>query len=467
MLRTALFILSGNAATSALLLARNLLLARLIPVADYGVAATFAMVMAVLEMASTLELHQQIVQSPRGNDPRFQAALQGFQVLRGTLSAMALLVLAGPIANFMGIPQATSAYRWLALIPLLNALQHFDIHRAQRSGRYLPVLLTGTLPAFGALLALWPLASIFGDWRAALWAMLIYTILGVITSHLMAERRYQLRLDRAEMRQSMQFGAPLLVNAAMMYLVFQGDKVIVGRLAGMEALAIFAMGVTLTLTPTLIGAKTIQNFFLPKLAAARAAGRPDVQRHLAKAAFEAALLTGSVLVLGVFLLGTPVIHLLLGAKYASLSGLLIPFAVLQAVRVAKTGPTVVALSVGQSSNGMWGNLPRVLILPVSYLVLRETGSFVFVIWLSTAAEAVGLALTLWRLHRVSPLPRIPAPLLTSALTLISITVATHFAPLQGLGVKVDLLMGLALIGMHVLSMRGLRFYFGRRLPDEI
>ncbi len=157
----------------------------------------------------------------------------------------------------------------------------------------------------------------------------------------------------------------------------------------------------------------------------------------------------------------------MGAKYASLSGLLIPFAVLQPVRVAKTGPTVVALSVGQSSNGMWGNLPRVLILPVSYLVLRETGSFVFVIWLSTAAEAVGLALTLWRLHRVSPLPRIPAPLLTSALTLISITAATHFAPLQGLGVKVDLLMGLALIGMHVLSMRGLRFYFGRGLPDEI
>ena len=106
MFRSALLILSGNAAASLLLLARNLIVARLIPVADYGVASTFAVAMAVVEMMSALGLQQQIVQAKEGEDPRFQAALQGFQLLRGVISGVALFAIAGPMADFLGIPEA-------------------------------------------------------------------------------------------------------------------------------------------------------------------------------------------------------------------------------------------------------------------------------------------------------------------------------------------------------------------------
>ncbi|MBU0862361.1 MAG: oligosaccharide flippase family protein, partial [Alphaproteobacteria bacterium] len=127
MFRSALLILSGNAAAALLLLARNLIVARMIPVADYGVAATFAIAMAVVEMASALGLQQQIVQARNGDDPRFQAALQGFQVLRGVLSGAVLFVSAGLIADALNVPKAAWAYRVMALVPVLNALVHFDI----------------------------------------------------------------------------------------------------------------------------------------------------------------------------------------------------------------------------------------------------------------------------------------------------------------------------------------------------
>lgn len=467
MLRTALLILSGNAATSALLLARNLMVARLIPVPDYGIAATFAMVMAMIEMASTLELHQQIVQSPKGDEPRFQAALQGFQVLRGAIATAVLFALAGPIAAFLDVSEAVSAYRWLALIPLINALQHFDIHRAQRRGRYLPILLTGNMPALGALISLWPLAHLFGDWRVALWAMLLYAGLGLVTSHVMAERPYRLSLERMVIRESLRFGMPMLVNAGLMYLVFQGDKIIVGRVSGMEALAVYAMGVTLTLTPTLIGAKTIQNLFLPRLSTAHAAGDAVAHGRLSAATFEAALLTGAALVLGTFLLGAPVVHWLLGAKYAPLIPLLIPFAVLHALRVFKSGPAVAALSAGDSSNGLWGNLPRVAVLPLSYWVLRETGSFPAVIWLGAAAELAGFALGLWRLRRVAPLPPIRGAALATAITLLAIPLVTWLAPSGGRGLVLALPLALVLIALLALSMKGLRGYFAERLPGEL
>ena len=92
MFRSALLILSGNAATSLMLLARNLLIARLIPVSDYGIASTFAIAMAVVEMASQLGLQQQIIQAKEGEEERFQAALQGFQLLRGCMGGLVLFM---------------------------------------------------------------------------------------------------------------------------------------------------------------------------------------------------------------------------------------------------------------------------------------------------------------------------------------------------------------------------------------
>jgi len=98
-----------------------------------------------------------------------------------------------------------------------------------------------------------------------LYGILAHVSLTVITSHLVAERPYYLVFDRNVIGRSLKFGWPILLNAVLLFFVFQGDKMIVGRLLGMENLAIFAIGVTLTLTPTLVIAKSAQNFFLPQL----------------------------------------------------------------------------------------------------------------------------------------------------------------------------------------------------------
>ena len=214
MFRTAFFILSGNAAASLLLLVRNLVVARLIPVEDYGVAATFAVVMAMVEMASALGLQQQIVQSKDGDDPRFQAALQGFQVLRGVAAGMVLFLIAGPMARFLDIPEVIWAYQLLALVPVIKAFEHFDIHRLNRQMRFWPMILTGGVSALVSLLLIWPLVAWLGDWRVLLYAILAQMSFTVITSHLVSERPYQLVFDRAIMGGSLRFGWKLPVYKA-------------------------------------------------------------------------------------------------------------------------------------------------------------------------------------------------------------------------------------------------------------
>ncbi len=465
MFRAALLILSGNAAASLLLLARNLIVARLIPVADYGVAATFAVAMAVVEMMSALGLQQQIVQAKDGDDPRFQAALQGFQLLRGVAAGLVLLALAGPLAGFLGIPEAAWAYRVLALVPVLNALQHFDIHRLNRQMRFGPLIATRAVPAIVAVGALWPLALWWDDWQVMLWSILAQAAAGALASHLWAERPWRLALDRAVIAGSLRFGWPLLANGALMFLVFEGDKVIVGRELGMEALALFAMGMTLTLTPTLVLAASLSNFFLPQLSRAdrgTAAGEARF-RFLSVVTLQAVLLAALVFVALTAALGGPVVHLLLGDKYLGLLPYLTWFAVMQGLRVIKAGPAIAALAAGRTGNALAANLVRILALPACWHVAAGGGELLTILWLMAAGElaahAVALGLLLWRL-RLPPaglvLPHLATLGLFAAAAWISFARGAEAAMLPADPAAGLLLAALALLG--VWTMPALRRY---------
>jgi O-antigen/teichoic acid export membrane protein len=403
MLYKAFLILSGNVAASLLLFARNLIVARLIPVGDYGVAATFAMAMGVVEMASTLGLQQQIIQAKDGDDPRFQAALQGFQLLRGAVSSLALFALAGPFARFLGLPEVVWAYQILAVVPILNALRHFDIHRLNRHMRFGPLLMTDIVPATATLALVWPLAVWFGDWQVMLWSIIAQSAIGALTSHLMAERPYRLVWDRAIMSGSLRFGWPLLVNAMLMYLVFHGDKLIVSRILGMDMLAIFAMGMTLALTPTLVMAGAVNKLFLPVLS--QAARTPDFTL-MAQKALQTVALSALLFVLIVLLIGGPVVHFLLGIKYADLLPLMIWLALGQALRVMKTGPTIVAMALGQTSNAMVANLVRIMGLPLAWIIVAKGGDLLDLLLISLFAEGLGLWVSLALMLSRSNLPKV-------------------------------------------------------------
>lgn len=427
MLRSGLTILSGNAAAAFLLLLRNLVVAALIPVGDYGLAATFAMVMTLVEMATDLGLHSQIVQSYKGEDARFQAALQGFQVLRGVLAGLVLFALAGPLAGFMGVPEVTWAYQVLALVPVLNACQHFDMHRLGRDMVFGPLMLTRSLPALVSLVLVWPLAARLGDYRVMLWAIMAQAALMLVLSHLTARRPYRLVLDGTAMRESLAFGWPLLLNGALLFAVFQGDKIIVGRVLGMEALALIAMGVTLTLTPTLVLSRSVQNFFLPQLS------RRDAEfTRLAQVVQEAALVVSLWLLALVGLLGPVLIALALGPKYASLEPLLIWLALLQALRMARVGIAVVALAVGATTLTMWGNLIRVALLPLVWWAAVQGAELRTLIWIGIVGELAGYVLGVLLLTRRTGLPVIWGPQGATLAIMLAVGAAALAGPGQAL-----------------------------------
>lgn len=417
MLRPLLTILSGNVASSVLLLFRNILVARMLSLEDFGIASTFILAMSLVEMMSALGLQQQLVQAKNGGDPHLQAALQGFQAMRGVMNAIFLFLLGGWIADFFQTPEAAWAYRGMAVIPLVNGFLHFDTYRMSRQMNYLPTFLTTALPPLASVLAVPVLYRFWPDYRVMLFALIIQISMTVVMSHLVAKRAYRLAWDRGIIRGSLKFGWPLLSNGALMFLIFNGERAIVGRELGMEALALFGMAFSLSLAPTLVMANTAMSFFLPQLSAAK---EESVFRPLCLTAFEAHFVLGGVIVLGVAILGGPFIHFALGERYAASIPILTWMAIMQAARLMKGGCSTVAMSRAFTANAMAANLIRVALLPLAWWVVSVDGDLRMVIWIGIAGELLGLGLGLglafWRLKQ--PAAPLILPLLSSLAVLV-------------------------------------------------
>ena len=428
MFKSALLLTTGNIVNSAMLLIRNVVVARLISVEDFGIAATFAITMAFIEMMTQLGMDWMIVQDKDGDNPRFQASLQGFQAFRGIIAGLLMLAIAGPYAALLGVEDILWAYQLIALTPIIRGFIHFDVHRLKREMNFLPFVAHMAVPAFLSVVAAYLFSFIWGDWRIMLAALMTQYTLMLIISHLMAERRFSIVWDMEQWKRAFVFGWPLLINGGLLFLIFNGEKIIVGRELGMTELALFAMMFTLTLTPTLVLQNSVQSFFLPQLSQVQETAR-DFNR-LSYVGLQFSILIGLVVTVGIALLGPPVVGLLLGEKYYPGLPLLVWLAVVQGIRVAKVGGAMVSLARAFTNNAMIANAPRVIALPLAWWLVVDGYGLMAVIYLGILAEAIGygLSLLLTRARVGVPLGPIWLPLSLTVLTFTLIGVDLIFYP---------------------------------------
>ncbi|WP_375262438.1 oligosaccharide flippase family protein [Palleronia sp.] len=394
MLMNAAFLLVGHAGTAACLLARNLAVAALVPAADYGVAVSFAIAMALVEMGTQIGVPSQIVRSTRGEEADWLAAVHGFEIARGALAAAVLFLAAGPIATFLGATDAAWAFRTLALAPLIRGFHNADIHRQMRASRHGPVILVGLCPAVLALAVVFPLAFWLGDWRIMLVSLVLQEGVALAVSHVLSRRPYRARFEASAWGEVVRFGWPILLQGVVLFAAFQGDKLLVARGLGLETLGLFAMGMTLTLTPALILARSVQSAFLPLLSRSSC-------DTMAAAPVEAGIVAAAGLsVMGAFCLG-PLVLPILGPDFAALGGLLAWLAVEQALRVFRCGATTVALASGRAGVSLRADMVRAVGLVPAAIMLWQGGDLRDVVGIGAAFEAFAcLAAFVGIRHRV-------------------------------------------------------------------
>lgn len=418
---------AGKAVAQASGLVRNVIVAGIIGATNMGVAATFLLTIAFLEAVSAVAGDKFLVQDREGDHERMQASVQSVMLIRAILLALAIFLLAQPIAWLFNAPDAVNAYRLLALVPLLRGLQNLDQKRIQRDMRFMRNTIVTTLPAVVMLVAAYPIAIWMDDYNAVLALLLIGAVAQTIATHALAERRFALAWDPEFVRRAMTFGWPLLINGMLMFVILQGDNFLIGsseRLFGSTYtkadLGVYAVAMILAMAPTGAVASVSSSVMLSLLSRAQ----DDAVAFERRCRFcVASLCVASSAMSPLLIIGGPAIAVMLyGQDYAGIVQVLGILAAMQALRMIKVGPTLAAMSKGDTRTLMVTNIIRTVAFGGAIAAASVSAPLAWIALSGLVGEIFALAFALVRLRQLHGVPHsatLPGVAIASAGILVS------------------------------------------------
>lgn len=251
---------------------RSIFLAQILGADELGRAMMLALSLRLVEMVGDLSIERLMSVSSDGNSKLLQANLQGAIIVRGLFMSLFLFLLALPFAELLTDGPAMISYCTLALVPLVRAGMHLDYRRWERSFRYRGLAIVDGGGAL-VMLALTPvMAFAWGDHRAIVGIFLGHSVAQVALSHVIAQRKFVVRFDRSSLKRVLNFGAPLVANAVLMFLTFQADRLIVAGFYTWSDVAIYAVALQLAMLPAQIIGRAAGSLLTPRLRIARDKG---------------------------------------------------------------------------------------------------------------------------------------------------------------------------------------------------
>jgi O-antigen/teichoic acid export membrane protein len=376
---------------------RNLILARMLAKADYGLAAVFAMATTLLEVSGSMAYGVQVVQSKYGDASGFQGSAHVLQFLGGLCSAMLLVGMSVPMAHLFKVPHASWAFALLAVVPLSQGLCHLDISRRQRELDYLPLVLMDVVPQLLITAAVWPLALWVRDYRVIVWLMIGKAVLGLSMTFFLAQRPYRWAWEREHIRSMLSFGWPLLLTGLLMFGSGQVDQVLVGAVFSLSELASYALAASIVSIPWFIIGQAGSSLILPVMS--RAQDDPERFRQQYRVCADAAAVIGVVVTLPLIVVGEQLVTLLYGGKYLGTGVFMGVLGAGAALRFLRFASTVAATARADTLNHLYSNLWRGAGVSVALVVVALGGKSVQIAACTIVAEVLAVVVSMVRLWR--------------------------------------------------------------------
>ncbi len=328
--------------------ARLFILSRLLAPGEFGIAVAITIVVTTMELMADVGLEKFIMVRPAADARQALAAAHAIQLSRGLLLFALMLLLAGPAVTFFGIPQAVTSFEFAALVPLVRSFWHLDIKQRRRDYDYRAEALAVTTSNVTALaVAALAAATILPDHRVIVLALLVEAAVYAVASHILAHAPMRVIPDRETLRQSLAYGLPLMLNGAALAIISQADRMVVGRFFGMDILGVYAVILSLAVTPTSLMGKITCDLGISMLARSQDNSRRHLETYLWLAWFFAFLAFGYAVFIGLTL--DVLVPFVFGKAYAVGIDPVILISAIVFLRILRGGPTVELLVSGATS----------------------------------------------------------------------------------------------------------------------
>ncbi|HKU39350.1 MAG TPA: oligosaccharide flippase family protein, partial [Polyangiales bacterium] len=376
-IRGSAFEMIGYGAGQVIRFGSNLVLSRLLFPEAYGLSALVNIVNQGLIMLSDVGLPTVVVQSPRGDDPRFLNTAFTWQAARSALLFIAAAALAIPMAFMMNEEQL----KWLIPVGALSVLfigirstSYFTLRRQLRLG---PLLVLELVSQIGAVALMIPWAI----WAPSVWTliggMLITSVLTAFGSHLIkVGYRNRFQWDTESAKSMLEFGKWIAGSSMLTFASQQGDRLLLGHFLGAATLGVYSIAVFLS---TALGdaiTRVTTGVFFP---AYSRVFNEDASRL--REVFYKTRLASDALILpalgGLAVLGPWVVHLLYDARYADAGWMLRVLSIRVALACMVSPLQFCLFALGHAKYGFYLNLARVVTLaigvPIGYRISGVAG----------------------------------------------------------------------------------------------
>ncbi|MGE3532907.1 MAG: oligosaccharide flippase family protein [Steroidobacteraceae bacterium] len=258
-LRAGAWSLAGHGLGMIIRLGGNLVMTRLLVPDMFGVMAIATMVILTLGMLSDVGLHQNIIQSPRGDDPTFLDTAWVVQIIRGLLLWLIafLLSVALYLANFAGIIPAGTVYAvpelpfviivvsFSAVISGFRSTKWATAQRRFDQKRMVQITLIGQ--GIGLVVMI-----IFGTFSRTIWALAAGGLIASLTTTALTHawmngHSNRFRWDKKAFMEIRNFGKWIFLSSAVTVLASNGDRLLLGgfvdpHVLGLYVIAAFIIG---------------------------------------------------------------------------------------------------------------------------------------------------------------------------------------------------------------------------------
>lgn len=389
---------AGFATAQGCAFLRNAIIAHALARGDFGIAAIILITLQLVETLTDLGSDRLIIQADDGASAKVVGTAQAFQLVRGVIAALVIAATAYPLAHFYGVPHAGAAFMAVGIVPLLKAFLNLDMRRAQRVLDNRPYMAVEVIPQVVSLLATPFALYLAPSYDAVIIVVLVQASVMVAVSHAVASEPFRVAFDRQTAWRMFAFSWPIWATALPLIAVYQGDRILIGRLLDMEAVAGYSAAFLITMVPGVIVAKVANALCLPLLSDSRSNGVQFLSRY--RAALFASCGIALVYAAGYAALGGPVLALAFGSAYGDLGAVVALLALMWAMRMVQAVPGMAIMAFGQNRALLETSCLRALALIPAYFVIVNGYGLAGVAAVAVIAEACSLTYAMLRLRGI-------------------------------------------------------------------
>ena len=229
-------------------LCRLFILARILSPNDFGLMGIALLTMATLETFSQTGFQTALIQK-KENIEHYLDSAWTFLILRGFALFIILYLIAPYAAAFFGAPEAEPIIQVIGVSVLLQAFTNIGVIYFQKELEFNKQFIyqfAGTLADF--IVAVSAVLVLQNVW-ALIFGLVTGNAVRCIISYVVHPYRPHLALDIAKIKELFGFGKWIFWSSILIFLLTQGDDILVGGVLGATALGLYQMAYMISNMP--------------------------------------------------------------------------------------------------------------------------------------------------------------------------------------------------------------------------